>query len=63
VIVIGGGVAKAGGLLLEQARITMEALAMAQPLKGVRLAVSELGDFAGAVGMVARLTEAEQGRG
>jgi len=58
IIVIGGGVAKAGGLLLEQARITMEALAMAQPLKGGRLGVSELGDFAGAVGMVARLTEA-----
>jgi glucokinase len=62
VIVIGGGVAKAGGLLLEQARVTMEALAMAQPLKGVRLVVSELGDFAGALGMVVRLTEAEEGK-
>ncbi len=62
VIVIGGGVAKAGDLLLEQARITMQALAMAQPLKGVRLVVSELGDFAGALGMVARLTEAEGGK-
>lgn len=59
VIVIGGGVAKAGDLLLEQARITMQALAMVQPLKGVRLAVSELGEFAGALGMVARLAEAE----
>ncbi len=59
VIVIGGGVAKAGDLLLEQARITMQALAMAQPLKGVRLAVSELGDLGGARGMVARLSEAE----
>ena len=59
VIVIGGGVAKAGDLLLEQARITMQALAMAQPLKGVRLVVSELGDFVGALGMLARLTEAE----
>jgi hypothetical protein len=40
----------------------MEALAMAQPLKGVRLAVSELGDFGGALGMVARLTEAEEAK-
>ncbi len=59
VIVIGGGVAKAGDLLLEQARMTMESLAMAQPLKGVRLVVSALGDFGGALGMVAWLTEAE----
>lgn len=61
VIVIGGGVAKAGDLLLEQARVTMESLAMTQPLKGVRLVVSELGDFAGAFGMLARLREAEEG--
>jgi glucokinase len=61
VIVIGGGVAKAGDLLLEQARVTMESLAMKQPLKGVRLAVSELGDFAGTFGMLARLREAEEG--
>ena len=59
VIVIGGGVAKAGDLLLEQARVTMESLAMTQPLKGVRLMVSDLGDFGGALGMIARLTEAE----
>ncbi len=57
VIVIGGGVAKAGELLLEQARITMGASAMAQPLRGVRLVVSELGEFVGTLGMVARLTE------
>lgn len=62
VIVIGGGVAKAGDLLLEQARITMEASAMGQPLKGVRLAVGELGDFAGALGMVARLAGAEEAK-
>ncbi|MCH7999512.1 MAG: ROK family protein [Chloroflexi bacterium] len=61
VIVIGGGVAKAGDLLLEQARVTMESLAMTQPLKGVRLAVSELGEFAGAMGMVARLREEAEG--
>ena len=63
VIVIGGGVAKASDLLLEQARATMESLAMSQPLKGVRLVVSELGDFAGALGMVARLVESEKERG
>ena len=57
VIVIGGGVAKAGDLLLEQARVTMESLAMRQPLKGVRLTASELGEFAGTMGMVARLRE------
>jgi glucokinase len=60
-IVIGGGVAKAGDLLLEQARVTMESLAMTQPLKGVRLTVSELGDFAGTMGMVARLREDAEG--
>jgi glucokinase len=59
VIVIGGGVAKAGELLLAEARITMQSLAMAQPLKGVRLVVSELGDLVGTLGMVARLAEAE----
>ncbi len=59
VIVIGGGVAKAGDLLLEQARVSMESLAMTQPLKGVRLVLSELGDFVGAFGMLARLREAE----
>lgn len=58
VIVIGGGVAKAGGLLMDDARATMEAMAMSQPLKGVRLVASELGDFGGALGMIARLSEA-----
>ena len=61
IIVIGGGVAKAGDLLLEQARVTMESLAMTQPLKGVRLTVSELGEFAGTMGMVARLREEAEG--
>ena len=60
VVVIGGGVANAGDLLLEQARMEMESLAMVQPLRGVRLVVSELGEFVGALGMVARLAEAEQ---
>ncbi len=63
VIVVGGGVAKAGDLLLEQARVIMESLAMTQPLKGVRLLVSELGDYAGTMGMVARLREEEAAAG
>jgi glucokinase len=58
VIVIGGGVAQAGDLLMDDARETMEAMAMSQPLKGVRLAAGELGDFGGALGMIARLAEA-----
>ncbi len=58
VIVIGGGVANAGDLLMDQAQVTMESLAMNQPLKGVRLVVSELGEFSGAMGMIARLREA-----
>ena len=62
VIVVGGGVAKAGDLFLDQARVTMEDRAMAQPLKGVRLIRSELGDFGGTLGMVARMAEAEEGR-
>ncbi len=61
VIVIGGGVAKAGDLLLEQARVTMESLAMTQPLKGVRLTVSELGELAGTMGMIVRLREEAEG--
>ncbi len=61
VIVIGGGVARAGDLFLNPARATMESRAMRQPLKGVRLALSELGDLGGALGMVARLREAEEG--
>src|SRR3972149_4045329 len=62
VIVGGGGGGKAGDLFLDQARVTMEDRAMAQPLKGVRLIRSELGDFGGTLGMVARMAEAEEGR-
>ncbi|MEE8346309.1 MAG: ROK family protein [Dehalococcoidia bacterium] len=62
VIVVGGGVAKAGDLFLDVARATMEDRAMEQPLKGVRLVLSELGDFGGTLGMVARMVEAEEDR-
>jgi len=57
-IIVGGGCAQAGDLLMDQAQVTMESLAMNQPLKGVRLVVSELGEFSGAMGMIARLREA-----
>ncbi len=58
VILIGGGVARAGDLLMEQARTTMQALAMSQPLKDVRLDLGLLGERAGPLGMIARLREA-----
>jgi len=56
-IVIGGGVARASELWLDIARRTMEELAMAQPLKGVRLLAGELDDLNGVLGMVARVQE------
>ncbi len=62
VILIGGGVARAGDLLMGQARTTMQALAMSQPLKDVRLDLGELGDRAGLLGMIARLREAAAGK-
>ncbi len=34
---------------------------MTQPLKGVRLTVSELGEFAGTMGMIVRLREEAEG--
>ncbi len=57
-ILIGGGVARAGDLLMEQARTTMEALAMSQPLRDVRLDLGVLGDRAGPLGMIARWRQA-----
>ena len=57
-ILIGGGVARAGDLLMEQARTTMQALAMSQPLRDVRLDLGVLGDRAGPLGMIARMREA-----
>jgi len=57
VILIGGGVARAGDLLMEQARTTMQALAMSQPLNDVRLDLGVLGERAGPLGMIARIRE------
>ena len=61
VIVIGGGVSLSGEMFMDKARATMEQLAMRQPLKDVRLELSALGDFGGALGMVARLREEAEG--
>lgn len=58
VIVIGGGVSAAGELFLPEAEVTMRSLAMTQPLRDVRLALGELGDRAGTLGMIACLREA-----
>ena len=56
-IIIGGGLAKAGELLLAPARAEMAARAMSEALKAVQLRPAELGDYAGVMGMVALLRE------
>lgn len=56
-IVIGGGVSRSHHLFLPQAENTMRALALGEPLKHVRLALAELGDSAGVMGMIARLRQ------
>src|SRR3972149_425335 len=50
-IIVGGGCAQAGDLLMDQAQVTMESLAMNQPLKGVRLVVGGPGGVSGAMGV------------
>jgi len=57
VIIIGGGLAKAGELLLAPARAEMAARAMREALKAVQLRPAELGDYDGVMGMVALLRE------
>jgi len=57
VIIIGGGLAKAGELLLAPARAEMAARAMPEALKAVQLKMAELGDYGGVMGMVALLRE------
>ena len=56
-IVIGGGLAKAGDLLLGPARAEMERRAFAQPLAVLRLERAELGDYVGVMGVIALLRE------
>jgi glucokinase len=50
-IVIGGGVAAAGALLLDPARRTMRQWAQPLAVKQVRIVRSRLGDRAGILGM------------
>jgi glucokinase len=57
VIIIGGGLCHIGDLYLGPAREEMARRAMAEPLKVVRLVEAELGDYTGAMGMVALLRE------
>jgi len=57
VIIIGGGLRRMGDLYLGPAREEMARRAMAEPLKVVRLVEAELGDYSGAMGMVALLRE------
>lgn len=56
-IVIGGGVARSAALFLPQAENTMKAVALSEPLRHVRLTLSQLGDNAGTLGMIARLRQ------
>lgn len=57
VILIGGGVARAADLFMDQAEATMRSLAMTQPLRDVRLALGQLGDRAGALGVLAAMVD------
>jgi glucokinase len=59
-IVIGGGVSRSAALFLPQAENTMKAVALSEPLRHVRLILSELGDDAGALGMIARLGQEDK---
>jgi glucokinase len=55
VIVIGGGLAKVGELLLGPARAEMKRRAFAESLAPLRLEPAELGDYVGVMGLVALL--------
>jgi glucokinase len=58
-IVVGGGVARgAGELIMGPAREMMEAHAIAESLKHVRLEPAALGDRSGLLGMIARIADA-----
>lgn len=57
VIIIGGGLRHMGDLYLGPAREEMARRAMEEPLKVVRLVEAELGDYSGAMGIVALLRE------
>lgn len=56
-ILIGGGVARAAEFFLPEARDTMRARAMSEPLKHVRVELAALGDRAGSLGMIAAMRD------
>lgn len=56
-ILVGGGVAHAAGLFMEEAKRTMHKRAMPEPLKHLRLDLARLGERVGSLGMIARLRE------
>ncbi|MGH9470186.1 MAG: ROK family protein [Terriglobia bacterium] len=62
IIVIGGGVASAGSLLLSPARETMKRLAQPLAARQVRVVRSKLGARAGLLGMARMALDAEAGR-
>ena len=59
VIVIGGGVTRAGDLFVPHARREMESRAIRESLKYARLEVAALGERSGLLGMIARMREEE----
>jgi glucokinase len=58
VIVIGGGVALAADLFMQEATETMEARAIRESLRDVRLELGTLGERAGSLGMIALMRRA-----
>jgi len=56
-IILGGGVTLAADLFLEDTRKAMAEMAIREPLKDVRLALGELGDLAGCLGMIALMRD------
>ncbi|MDP2950585.1 MAG: ROK family protein [Chloroflexota bacterium] len=56
-IIVGGGLSRAGDLLLGPARAEMKERAMPESLRVLRLELAELGDYSGAMGLVALLRE------
>jgi glucokinase len=56
-ILIGGGVSRAAPLFMPEAENMMRALALPESLKHMRLALAELQDAVGVLGMIARMRE------
>ena len=63
VIIVGGGLSKMGGLLLDPARQVVQERAFRLPAQAVRIVTAQLGDDAGIIGAAALAREAEPWRG